>query len=409
MFTAVSGISSYQTRLNVIGNNLANLNTPGFKAERVNFSDLLSQSLGTATEPSGDGRGGTNPMQLGFGVRTSSIQADQTQGILQSTRKPTDLAVQGNGFFMLTDGEKVFYSRAGAFTLDATGDLVDPGTGYKVVADGSSVPSSGGGTSSQNVPAVNIPLGSTLLAEATTEATMVGNLDASAATSDVVNATMRVFDSLGVAHDLRLTLTKTATALTWDYDATLGSTSVGTGTLVFTTSGAFDAAASTVNPLIIATADLGTGAAAMSVDVDFAAVTQAATTSSVNESVQNGSTNGILESFSIGQDGRVTGIYSNGRRETLAQIALASFANPAGLVKLGDNVYAESVNSGLPQGGQPGTGGRGVIVSGALEGSNVDLAATLAEMLITQRGFQANSRVITAADQLIQDLLSLTR
>lgn len=403
LFTAVSGIGSYQTRLDVIGHNLANLNTPGFKAERADFSDLFSQTLRPAMAPSGAGVGGINPVQIGLGVQVAGIKTLQTQGVLQVTSQPTDLAVQGNGFFVLTDGSNMFYTRAGGFVLDANGDLVMPATGYKVVAVGPA-PQLG-----ETVATVSIPLGSILNAQATTEATLTGNLDAIATTGDVVNATMRIYDSLGVAHDVALTFTKTATARTWDWDATLNSTSVGSGTITFDTSGAFDAAGSTVPPLNITAAVLGTGAAGMSVTLDMTALTQTRASSSVTESAQDGFSSGLLESFNISQDGTVTGVYSNGRTQTLAQIALAGFQNPSGLVRLGDNLYQESTNSGLPQVGAPLTGGLGSIVSGALEGSNVDLASTFADMLVTQRGFQANSRVITTADQLIQDLLNLGR
>lgn len=403
LFTAVSGIGSYQTKLDVIGNNLANLNTPGFKAGRADFSELISQSLRSATAPQSGGVGGSNPVQIGLGVQVADIKTLQAQGVLQVTSQPTDLAVQGNGFFALTDGANTFFTRAGGFALDSNGDLVAPATGYKVVAVGT--PSGAG----QTVPTVNISLGSTLNAQATTETTLAGNLDAIATTGDVVNATMRIYDSLGVAHDVSLTFTKTATDRTWDWDATLNSTSVASGTITFDTSGAFDAAGSTVPNLVITAAVLGTGAADMDVAVDMTTLTQTRGASSVTESAQDGFSSGLLESFSISQDGTVTGVYSNGRTQTLAQIALAGFQNPSGLVRLGDNLYQESTNSGLPQIGAPLTGGLGSIVSGALEGSNVDLASTFADMLVTQRGFQANSRVITTADQLIQDLLTLGR
>jgi flagellar hook protein FlgE len=401
LLTAVTGIQTYQTRLDVISNNLANLNTPGFKAGRADFAEMLSQTISSATAALEDGRGGQNPQQVGLGVRTSDIKTIQTQGVLQVTNQPTDLAIQGNGFFMVTDGTNTYYTRAGAFTLDAEGSLVDPTTGYKVVALASNT--------AQGIPTVNIPLGASLAAQATTETEMNGNLNATTPTGEVVNASLRIFDSLGVAHDVRLTLTKTATDRTWDLVATLNSNTVGTGTVVFDTSGAFDAGSSTLTPLDITAADLGTGAADMMVDMDFTGVMQNSGASFISQSTQDGYAAGILETFTVGQDGTVTGLYSNGRTQTLDQIALATFSNPSGLQKAGLNLFRESVNSGLAQTGAPLIGGRGGLVSGSLESSNVDLTSTLADMIITQRGFQANARVVNAADQLVQDLLALAR
>jgi flagellar hook protein FlgE len=255
LFSAISGLKGHQTMMDVVGNNIANVNTTAFKSGRITFQDIISQTLRGAQAPSAT-QGGLNPMQVGLGMQTGSIDAIMTQGNLQSTSKPTDVAIQGDGFFQVTDGTNTFYTRDGNFTTDSAGTLVSASTGLTLV------------------PAVTIPAGAT---------------------------------NLNIAQNGQVS---------WTVGATV-----------------------TTGPVI----------------------------------------------------------------------QLASFTNPAGLTRMGSDLYQVSNNSGAATPGNPGTGGLGTLQSGFLEMSNVDLAAQFTNMIIAQRGFQANSRVITASDEILQDLVNIKR
>jgi len=402
LFAGVSGLRIHQTRMDVIGNNIANINTNGFKAGRVTFQDVLSQTIQGARAPEAGGKGGVNPMQVGLGATIGSIDTLFAQGNLQSTGKATDLAIQGDGFFVLSDGARVYYTRDGAFDVSADGSLVHAGTGMRV--QGWQADANGNVDTTQPLGSIVIPLGQQIAPKATTTASFAGNLNAGASAGDAWSTTITVFDSLGNSHDVTVTFTKTATANTWDWAATVsGVGTVGTGQVVFTTSGAFSS--STGGPITWTPS----GAAALSITPDFSTITQYAGASTVGPSGQDGYATGSLDSFNINSAGIITGVYSNGRNLTLGQIATARFANTGGLMKAGSNLYQESPNSGVPQVGMPDSGGRGPIFTGALEMSNVDLAQEFTNMIIAQRGFQANSRIITTADEMLQDMIALRR
>jgi len=393
--TAISGLRSHQLLLDVIADNLANANTPGFKKSRALFTDILYRTMAGATTPGG-GRGGTDPMQIGLGVTIGAISPIFTQGSLQRTDRPTDLAVQGEGFFVLKDGPSTSYTRVGAFTFDANGTLVDSATGLKVQGlDGDIVISPGLSSAPQ----------------ATTQAAFGGNLDVSAAEGTPYPATFTIYDSLGGKHTLKLTFTRTANPGELTYtvqgDDTMTIAAGTTGTLIFKDDGTLDLEASEIPDLSL-TAFVD-GASDQVIKLDLSPVTGFASPSTLALKSQDGFPAGTLEAFFIGPDGTITGTFSNGKTEILGTLQLATFTNPGGLLKVGDNLYRESPNSGAPNVGAPGTGGRGMLTPGTLEGSNVDLAEEFTRLIVAQRGFQANARVITTSDQILEEAVNLKR
>ncbi len=523
----ISGLKTSQTALNVIGDNLANLNTPGFKASRVLFSDELSQTLRPANAPGG-GIGGKNPMQSGTGARVSSIDVNYGQGSITPTGRPFDLAIEGEGFFVLTDGSQDFYTRVGAFNLDKNNDLVDSATGYKVKA---------------TTGTINVPTNTVVPARATSTVDLVGNLD-SAITSGAVNqiittttaftsggaatsattlnslylnttdyvagdtinvtgsetngidvnsiftfgaandgttlgdlmnfisasygsgtatidasgnivvtsdapggsditltladgsgstgattwpslsvttdgigetyvTTVPVFDAQGKSFPVTLTFDKTSSNV-WDVSATMdpndGSVALNITGINFNTNGSYASISGTSDMTItlpdgttqVVNFNLGTANS-------FAGLTQLSANSSAAAISQDGYEAGFFLSVTINSDGSVDALFTNGQTQTLDQMQLATFANPAGLDKQGRNLLLPSVASGDALLRLPLTGNTGSIVSGALEGSNVDIAEEFTSLIINQRAFQANARTITTNDEVLQELVNIVR
>jgi flagellar hook protein FlgE len=405
MFSAISGLRSHQVMMDVIGNNIANVNTVGFKAGRVNFEDILSQLIRGASAPNG-GLGSINPAQVGLGVTVAGIDVLQTQGNLQSTGRLTDLAIQGDGFFVMSDGSMTFYTRDGAFDIGLDGSLLNPASGLRV--QGWQADASGNVDTTGPLTDLKIPIGRRTTALPTSKTVFQGNLDASAAVNDTVSTTITAYDSLGVRHSIKLTFTKTG-ANSWSWQAqtdpndSAASTS-SSGTVTFDASGQYSAA--TGSPLSIALTNGATSP--LSVDLDFSALTQFSGASQV-AGTSDGFASGTLVTFSIGSGGEITGVYSNGQTQLLGQIALATFANPGGLLRAGQNLFQVSSASGDPLVGIPGSGGHGTVTTGALEMSNVDLATQFTGMITAERGFQANGRVITTSDEMLQELVNLKR
>lgn len=403
MFSGVSGLRNHQVRMDVIGNNIANVNTVGFKSGRVTFQEVFSQVIRGASSP-GEELGGTNPQQVGLGMAVSSIDTLFTQGNLQMTGKMTDLAIQGNGFFVLEDGGQNAYTRSGAFDIDGAGYLIDPSSGRRVlgwVASGGILPT--GDVS--NLSAVRISPGQNVPAKASGALAYGGNLDASSAAGDKHVTSIDVIDSLGARHTIVMTFEKTADNQ-WSWSASSGELTLGgaTGTLTFGVTGALTA--STGGPI---TFTPGNGSDAMTIAPDFGGVHQYVSTSTASATSRDGYGVGALVSFTIDSTGTITGVFSNGVTLPMAQVAVASFANPAGLLNRGGSLYSGSNNSGVPQLGSAGTGSRGQIAPGALEMSNVDLSQEFTNMIVTQRGFQANSRIISTSDEMLQELVNLKR
>jgi flagellar hook protein FlgE len=404
--------------MDVIGNNIANVNTVGFKSGRVNFQDILSQTVHGATAPQG-GLGSINPAQIGLGMTVAGIDVLQTQGNLQSTGKTTDMAIQGDGFFIESDGSGTSYTRDGAFDIALDGSLANPASGMKV--QGWQADAAGNIDITQPLTNITIPVGQRTTALATSSVSLTGNLDAGAAVGTSVPTTMTVFDSLGVSHSVKVTYTKTA-ANTWNWAATNDAADTGitiaqvaadtaatppvlpvnNGVLTYTTSGS---EASSTGTLSFTFPD---GATATTPSISMTQMTQFSGTSQP-AGQSNGFTSGTLVTFAVGNAGQLSGVYSNGQTQVLGQIALANFLNSAGLLRAGQNNFVATSASGVASVGTAGTGGRGTVTTGALEMSNVDLATQFTGMITAERGFQANGRVITTSDEMLQELVNLKR
>ncbi|MFY9176238.1 MAG: flagellar hook protein FlgE [Caldicoprobacterales bacterium] len=423
MFSGVSGLRSHQTRMDVIGNNIANINTVGFKASRVTFQEIYNQTLKAASAPtSATGRGGVNAHQVGLGVSVASINVLHTQSGAQRTDKATDLAIEGDGFFVVSDGVTNFYTRAGNFDIDPQGYLVSA-TGLKVQGwtnrniDGEIITT--GTTNEINLANLSMP------PRPTSVLGFEGNLDSGLDVNDMIEYTTSIVDSLGEEHNIKLIFTKIAPNR-WDlliepadvnskiinsplYDSTDATNFPGAQPIQFDGNGRL---VWPINGITIPNIEYNNGAVPtenLFISFDTEKFTQNDSESSVKISYTDGYLYGVLNNINIDSMGRVVGIYSNGQTRIDAVIAVARFSNPAGLSKLGENLFQISANSGEPITGQAGLDGRGAINPGALEMSNVDMANEFTDMIITQRGFQANSRIITTSDEMLQELVNLKR
>ena len=544
LFSGVSGLKNHQTRMDVIGNNIANVNTTGFKGSRVTFQDILSQNIAGAASAQGN-KGGTNPKQIGLGMGMASVDTNFGDGSLQSTGKNTDLALSGNGFFILGDGANKIYTRSGAFEFDSDGNYTVPGSGMLV--QGWMANEDGTINANGDVTGITIPKGQTMAAKATTYAQFSKNLSAEGkmstttekieknGTTDVVTtpstttttvvlsngdiikteitieatpgadpqetkiingvtiddmnlytalpkdgtitydpavgkatkathvitdaggkttttvytldtanqkiditidatyannrkttkvttitaptkvvAPITAYDSEGVAHQITGTFTKN-NLNEWVFNPGIkdeaGKIYTDTGYEVtggeykikFKEDGTIDTIAGT--PLSFKPDQANT----VTIAPDFSKLTQYAGESTATVTDRDGYGKGDLSSVSIDSSGIITGTFSNGLTKSLAQVAIATFNNPAGLTKLGTNTYSESNNSGLVQISTSGNGGAGTITPSNLEMSNVDLSEEFSSMIITQRGFQANSKIITVSDEMLETLTNLKR
>lgn len=409
----LSGLAANAEALGVIGNNLANLNTVGFKASAVAFEDLVYQSVGASTE---------NPTQIGLGVGLAQISPVFSQGTIESSRVSTNVAIQGNGFFMLEGPQGQSYTRAGNFSFDKNGDLVSP-DGQKVLGYTAVDPVTKAIIATGDPTSINIPPGLLRPPVATSQFSMITNLDAASATGATFSTPIPIYDSLGGSHTAMMTYTKTG-AGTWTYNLTADGAEVTGGTAG--------------TPFSLATGSIGFDAQGVLTSVDGAAPadvtittptwTNGAAASSLNWQVLDSNNNPVVTGFSsksatstINQNGAAAGTVAKvvinpdgsvvaqgeGQSVTIAQLTLANFNNPAGLIKLGSNRYGDYAAAGIRSIGVPGSGGRGSLVGSALEQSNVDMAREFTQMIVAQRGYQANSKVITVSDQLLVDTLNL--
>jgi flagellar hook protein FlgE len=398
--------------MNVIGDNLANVNTTAFKGSRVTFQEMMAQTTRGATAPS-ENLGGTNPTQTGLGVMVSGTDTNHEQGSLSATNRPSDLAIQGNGFFMVTNGERTAYTRDGAFDLDAQGNMVHRATGERLVGwkadalgniDTSSAPSS----------TINIPLGAMNAVQATTRVTLAGNLNGEAAATDGWTQQVRVYDATGGAHDVTIKFSNrtspatdgpTGAASSWDWEVLEGTTSLGSSASAGNAKLFFDDKGKGIAPTALSKVTLGSG----EIEMNFGAITQLKAESQVALRDQNGFAPGSLQAYSIGPNGVVTGLFTNGLTRALGQVATASFTNPGGLERTGGNLFRSTDNSGIANVGAPKSNGRGSLASGFLEQSNVDIGQEFTDLIITQRGFQANTKIVTTVDEMLQELIGLKR
>lgn len=430
MFSGVSGLRAHQTRMDVIGNNVANVNTVGFKSGRVTFQEIFNQTLRGAGAPDATtGRGGTNPMQVGLGISVGSIDTIMTRGSVQRTDNPTDLSIEGDGFFIVRGGSSDTYrfTRAGNFGIDKLGNLV-AGNGMNVYGWQKYTRNTDGSyefDTEQSIEPINLYADDhnnnkrIIAAKATTTAVMAGNLDASKeATTDanVVHCTVpiTIYDALGNEFKLNINFRKNdvnGTTTTWAWEIPDGSNysvANNSGVIKFDAEGKIDPADAL--PTKIEITPNGTGSDKFEVQLDLRKVSMYNADSSVKPSNVDGYPTGSLVTFNIGSDGILTGIYSNGQQQPLGMVALAGFDNPAGLQKVGDNMFIPTTNSGdFKKPAKAGSDGVGTLNPGTLEMSNVDLSKEFTDMIVTQRGFQANSRIITTSDEMLQELVNLKR
>jgi flagellar hook protein FlgE len=386
LYSGISGLRSHQTMLDVTGNNIANVNTAGFKASTTQFQDTLSQMTQGAGGPQ-TGIGGTNPAQVGLGVQVAGISTNFAQGSAQATGKATDLMISGDGFFVTRLGNDTLYTRAGAFDFDADGRLVSADgkivQGYSA-ADG--VVNDGGA-----IGDITLPLNGAAPATATTAANVAGNLPSETAVGATLTRDTKVYDAFGTEKTLTLSFTRTAGG--WNVVGTDGSGAGGNTTLAFQDG-----------------AQVGAGSMVVDgITVDLSKITGFGQLNTVAVTDQNGREAGTLQGFTLSKDGTLVGQFSNGESLALGRIALATFTNPGGLEKAGASGYRATANSGGAALGIPGSPGVGSLSSGTLEMSNVDLSQEFTNLIVAQRGFQANARIITTSDEVLQELTNLKR
>jgi flagellar hook protein FlgE len=412
----LSGLNANAAYLSVIGNNLANINTVGFKASSFSFSDLVSQTIASTS---------ANPSQVGLGVVAGAITPTFSQGSIESTRETTNMAIQGNGFFIVKTPDGNFFTRAGDFTFNADGFLVNP-EGHFVQGYTQRDPATGEIITTGSPTNIQIPPGKLEAPTATTLFRTVTNLDANALNASTFTSVVDVFDSLGDTHAITITYTKTGVGA-WSYAVTTagaevtGGTpgtpfSLATGTMTFDAGGALI----TVNgaapaDVAITTPTWINGAAANALVWDISdpnavlshsGFAQASATSS---STTSGQPAGRVSNISVDPDGTIQGTLNPGQTIVMARVALASFNNPKGLAKIGSNLFIPNQSAGDANVGTAGTGGRGTLFGSALEQSNVDMAQQFTQMILAQRGYQANSRAITTSDELLIETLNLKR
>jgi flagellar hook protein FlgE len=411
---AASGIDTMQTDLDTIGNDIANSETDGFKSGTAEFQDLLTEQLQPAGAPAGTSLASTNPTAVGAGAEVSAIATDFSEGPVTQTGVSSDVAIEGNGFLVVSQNGQTFYTRDGDLQIDANGHLATQGGGL-VLGWASGQP-----TTSPPGP-LSIIVGSAEAPAATKNVNLGGNLPAGS--TSPVNVTTTMYDSLGNAVPVDLTFTPTGAANTWSLQGTVpgAATTLWTApqTVVFGANGQLSsingaAVGAGTTSLAINTPPSNytwTGAAP---DVDFPApgsenaVTQFAADQTIAVTSQDGYAAGTLDSYSIGANGAITGTYSNGESQTLGTIALAQFANPQGLDDVGNGEYTPTAASGSAQLGEPGTNGLGSLQGGAVEGSNVDLATELTDLIEAQTAYQANTKVVDSTSTALESLVQMS-
>ena len=403
----LSGLSADSVALNTIGNNLANLNTTAFKGQTTQFEDLFYQQIGNS--------GSGNILQEGVGTKVQTTDTDFTQGSLNNTGVTTDLALSGNGFFVVQQGGLNQLTRAGNFQLDSKGNFIS--------AEGASVmgytATNGVVNTTGPLTALSLPIGTVESAQATQNIGFTANLNAGSAVGTTYPASVTTYDSLGQTHLATVTFTKTA-ANTWSYSAAIpvgdytGTTANTTGTLTFNSSGQLTAPAANVANITFN--GLSNGAANLVFKLDLyptagavSTLTQSTAPSQTNANTQDGFASGIYNGFSVDQTGTLTATFTNGQLETVGQVAVATVADTQALSITGNNNFAATNSSGQIIAGVAGTGSRGTITDGSLELSNVDISTEFANLIVAQRAFEANAKTVTTFDTVTQDTIAIIR
>ena len=406
--TALSALTADETAINVVGNNLANLNTAGFKDTVVSFADLVTQSLGA----------GSGETQVGGGVAAPTTLTQFSQGAIQSTNGPLDAAIQGSGFFIVQGPNGATeYTRGGNFQVNSNGTLE---TSTQNAVQGWTA--SANGTLDTNGPIGNItvPTGTLTTPIATTDTSVSLNLNSTAtAANGSFSTSVTAYDSLGNSHVITFSFTPSGTPNQWNYTASIpagDATTVtpATGTLTFDSNGNLISPAPTDPQPVISATGMTDGASDMNVtwslygsDGTTPTITQFAQTSSTNAVTQNGAASANLSSVSLGNGGQVIALYDNGQQVVVGQMAMASIRNPDSLIGAGNNNYLASGSTALPAIGIPGTGGRGLVLGQSVESSTVDMATEFTNLIIYQRSYEANAHVVTTVDQMSQDTINL--
>ncbi|MDA8311676.1 MAG: flagellar hook protein FlgE [Actinomycetota bacterium] len=429
VLAAVSGIEADQTYLDEIGNNIANANTVGYKQGTVVFGDLLAEQLSGATAPSAVS-GGINPVAVGSGVRVVAVATNLAEGSLETTGNETDVAITGAGYLVVDSNGKQLYTRDGALTVSANGDLT---TLSGAIVQGWEANATGTIATNGPLTAIKIPKGAATASSATSTLTVFGNVpawDGQGTQLPTYTTTVNGYDALGSPVPVTLTLTGVkGTADEWTVQGTVVAPT-GKEEKLFTTAAlptiTFTSASGQVKTVTgaskAATGELQLSVKTMPAGYTFptgdtwkivfppsgssSALTQFAGGETLTMS-QNGTAAGTLETYSISSDGVITGSFSNGKTIPIAKIALAAFANPSGLVDVGDGLLSTSPNSGTPQIGVAGSGLRGTLLGGQLEQSNVDLANELTDLVTAQETYVANTKVISTSQATLQALVQV--
>lgn len=402
---ALTGLQADTVALNTIGNNLSNLNTTAFKTQSTSFEDLFYQQIGTS--------GSNNAIQVGVGTKVSGTATSYLQGSLSTTGNSTDMALSGNGFFVVQQGGVQSLTRAGNFQLDSAGNLTTV-DGAQVMGYGAT----GGvvSTNSSLVP-LQLPIGSTQAAVATQNVGLTANLNAGASVGTSFTSPVTLYDSLGTTHAATITYTMSAPN-TWGYSVALpGADATGssntTGTLTFNSAGALVSPAANVPGITFS--GMTDGASNLSFNWKLydakgnPTIAQSTAASTTTATSQDGYASGVYQSFGVDAGGVITASFSNGQTTAIGQVAVASVANQQGLVLAGNNNFETSASSGLASIGVAGTGGRGTIQDSALEQSNVGISTEFANLIVAQRAFEANSKTMTTFDTISQDTIGMIR
>ena len=433
--TGASSLGAHQKRFDVISNNLANANTIGYKNSRVNFQDQISQTMKYGIAPdsaAGVGIGGINAQQIGLGVKIGSITKDMSQGVIETTNRPLDMAIDGDGYFVYGKNGKDFFSRAGAVTRDIQGNLIDTATGYylqgyNVQTDGNGRPikdSANKNVLSHSKENINIAPGVISQPRQTQNVIYNGNIESEMEEGQAQTTSVKIFDSTGAARNLAITFTKTAN----QGEFTLSGKVDGLDIPLSETALAFNPDGTLATPLniTITAADLNSTlgntlfdeTTPKDINIQFGdpkaitsgSITNFAGISDITPAQQDGYEAGDLTGLEVDEKGKIIGSFTNGRNEILGQVMIAKFTNPEGLLSSGNNMYSENVNSGIPNFGTAlDSFPSSAIIGRALEQSNVDLTSQFTDMISTQRAFEAASRSITVTDQMLQEVNNLKR
>lgn len=409
--TALSALGAHTTAVDVVGNNLANLNTAGYKASVVAFSDLVTQSLGA----------GLGTTQVGFGVARPTTIRQFSQGAIQASSGPLDIAIQGDGFLVVRDPNTgaQLYTRGGNLQVNKEGQLVTA-TGF-LVQGWNSV--AGALDTTQPATGVIVPVGSLRTPEATKNISFDLNLDAAGTIgppTTTFSTSIEVYDSLGVSHVISVQFAKTATPGEWTYSMSIPDADVAspiapvTGSIQFDPNGVLSSPDALAPPPSITATGLNSGAADLTISWNLwngvaPRLTQYSQPSAVAANAQDGFAASQLTNVAIGDGGVVLAQYSNGQQVAVGQLAMASIRNPESMIAVGNNNFQLSARSALPAIGVAGTGGRGEILGGSVEFSTVDIAKEFTNLIVLQRGYQANARVVTAVDEISQETINLKR